>query len=76
MEEPKEEKKTPEPAPAPESTPEPDPVVITPEDEGDDTIIFSGGTTSSGISSAGFISGDSLFGGAGEDVVIFDDPLD
>ncbi len=66
----------PEPAPAPEPTPEPDPVVITPEDEGDDTIVFSGGTTSAGISSAGFVSGDSLFGGAGEDVVIFDDPLD
>ena len=74
----------PEPEPLPESdppfdpepTPEPDPVVITPEDEGDDTIVFSGGTTSSGISSAGFVSGDSLFGGSGEDVVIFDDPLD
>ena len=66
----------PEPAPAPEPTPEPDPVVITPEDEGDDTIIFSGGTTSAGITSAGFVSGESLFGGSGEDVVIFDDPLD
>ena len=65
----------PEPAPEPEPTPEPDPVVITPEDEGDDTIVFSGGTTSAGISSAGFISGESLFGGSGEDTVIFDDPL-
>ena len=65
----------PEPTPDPEPTPEPDPVVITPEDEGDDTIIFSGGTTSSGISSAGFISGDTIFGGSGEDTVIFDDPL-
>ena len=65
----------PEPAPAPEPTPEPDPVVITPEDEGDDTIVFSGGTTSAGITSGGFFSGDSLFGGSGEDVVIFDDPL-
>ena len=65
----------PEPAPAPEPTPEPDPVVITPEDEGDDTIIFSGGSTSAGISSGGFISGQSLFGGSGEDTVIFDDPL-
>jgi hypothetical protein len=66
-------------------------VVITPEDEGDDTIIFSGVTSSAGISSGGFISGgtssagitsggfvssDSLFGGSGEDVVTFDDPLD
>lgn len=66
----------PEPAPEPEPTPEPDPVVITPEDEGDDTIAFSGGTTSAGITSGGFVSGDSLFGGSGEDVVIFDDPLD
>jgi hypothetical protein len=65
----------PEPTPDPEPTPEPDPVVITPEDEGDDTIIFSGGTTSSGISSAGFISGDTIFGGSGEDTVVFDDPL-
>jgi hypothetical protein len=81
----------PEPAPAPEPTPEPEPVVITPEDEGDDTIIFSGvtssagissggfisgGTSSAGITSGGFVSGDSLFGGSGEDVVTFDDPLD
>ena len=66
----------PEPTPAPEPTPEPEAVVITPEDEGDDTITFSGGTTSAGISSAGFVSGDSLFSGSGEDVVIFDDPLD
>ena len=51
-------------------------MVITPEDEGDDTIIFSGGTTSAGISSGEFISGESLFGGSGEDGVIFDDPLD
>ena len=65
----------PEPAPAPEPTPEPDPVVITPEDAGDDTIIFSGGTTSAGITSGGFVSGETLFGGSGEDVVIFDDPL-
>ena len=65
----------PEPAPAPEPTPEPDPVVITPEDEGDDTVVFSGGTTSSGISSAGSVSGDTIFGGSGEDTVIFDDPL-
>lgn len=67
----------PEPAPEPEPTPEPDPVVITleEEEEGDDTVIFSGGTTSAGITSSGSISGDSLFGGSGEDVVIFDDPL-
>ena len=75
---------TPEPTPDPEpiaeqapgSESEPESVVITPEDEGDDTIVFSGGTTSAGISSAGFVSDDSLFSGSGEDVVIFDDPLD
>ena len=65
----------PEPAPAPEPTPEPEPVVITLEDEADDTITFSAGTTSAGITSGGFVSGDSLFGGSGEDVVTFDDPL-
>ena len=65
----------PEPIAQPEPTPEPDPVVITPDEAGEDTIIFSGGTTSAGISSAGFISGESLFGGSGEDTVSFDDPL-
>ena len=68
----------PEPAPAPEPTPEPDPVVITPaaEEEAEaDTIIFSGGTTSAGITTSGVMSGTQLFGSAGEDVVTFDDPL-
>ena len=67
----------PEPAPSPEPTPEP--VVITPEseeEEGEDTIIFSGGTTSAGITSGTALSGTQIFGSAGEDVVIFDDPLD
>lgn len=59
----------------PEPTPEPEAVVITPEEDEEETIIFSGSTTSAGITSAGGISGDSLFGGSGEDVVIFDDPL-
>ena len=65
----------PEPAPEPEPTPEPDPVVITPEDEGDDTIIFSGGTTSAGITSGSLFTGEEILGGSGEDVVSFDDPL-
>ena len=60
--------------PQPEPTPSPEPVVITPEEE--ETITFSGSTTSAGITSAGGMTGDSLFGGSGEDVVIFDDPLD
>ena len=66
----------PEPALAPEPTPEP--VVITPEseeEEGGDTIIFSGGTTSAGITSGTALSGTQIFGSAGEDVVTFDDPL-
>ena len=66
-----------EPAPAPEPEPAPevelDPVVITPEPapEAQDTII-----SSDGVTSAGAISGESLFGGAGEDVVIFDESDD
>ena len=70
----------PEPAPEPEPTPSPEPtpepVVITPESEEEDTIIFSGGTTSAGITSGTALSGTQIFGSAGEDVVIFDDPLD
>ena len=72
----------PEPAPEPEPAPKPtpEPVVITPEteeaeEEGEDTIIFSGGTTSAGITSGTALSGTQIFGSAGEDVVIFDDPL-
>lgn len=70
----------PEPEPAPAFEPTPEPVVITPEteeaEEEADTIIFSGGTTSAGITSSGSMSGTQIFGSAGEDVVIFDDPLD
>ena len=65
----------PEPAPEPEPTPEPEAVVITPEDEGDDTIDLSGGTTSAGITSGSVVTGGEVLGGSGEDVVTFDDPL-
>lgn len=70
--------------PEPEPEPEPLPVVITPEEdeeeavvevESADSIIFSGGTTSAGITTSGFMSGTQTFGSAGDDVVIFDDPL-
>ena len=66
---------TPAPEPTPEPTPEPEAVVITPEDESDDTLIFSGGTTSAGITSGSVVTGGEVLGGSGEDVVIFDDPL-
>ena len=66
----------PEPTPAPEPTPEPEAVVITPADESDDTIDFSVSTTSAGITSGSVLSGGEVLGGSGEDVVIFDDPLD
>ena len=65
----------PEPAPEPEPTPEAEAVVITPEDEGDDTIDLSGGTTSAGITSGSVVTGGEVLGGSGEDVVTFDDPL-
>lgn len=65
----------PEPTPAPEPTPEPEAVVITLEDEGDDTVDLSGGTTSAGITSGSVVTGGEVLGGSGEDVVTFDDPL-
>ena len=69
----------PEPAPALQENPPSEPVVITPESEEEeeaDTIIFSGGTTSAGITTSGYMSGTQIYGSTGDDVVIFEDLLD